>query len=321
MDSKKKNSKKDGNEGEYLVLVHTQKEADLQAAKWRRSDLRYEDRYLQKIYEAYIECTRNLRYCHSLLKPTDFQVTQGIGKTPYFEDGVVELVSRWRRSYDLCVDYPVRKPIDEEVKACIVTRPPTPVNANSLLPKILDRKQEHQEKGNGDIKQDTALDAIVEKKEIISNKNVHKSSSDDDENSYVAPRRTRHHFSSDDDSDTEEEEEDELNQMHITPQKLAREAWRKGKIRHPEPHQLSPESTSPINLTKEFRGQGFAIPRIGKDGSKIKRVSMKELEESAQEQVRIAKQVAARQAKFKIRGVRNLVDTDSSSGEDQSDDE
>merc|ERR1711871_355331 len=321
VDSKKKNSKKDGNEGEYLVLVHTQKEADLQAAKWRRSDLRYEDRYLQKIYEAYIECTRNLRYCHSLLKPTDFQVTQGIGKTPYFEDGVVELVSRWRRSYDLCVDYPVRKPIDEEVKACIVTRPPTPVNANSLLPKILDRKQEHQEKGNGDIKQDTALDAIVEKKEIISNKNVHKSSSDDDENPYVAPRRTRHHFSSDDDSDTEEEEEDELNQMHITPQKLAREAWRKGKIRHPEPHQLSPESTSPINLTKEFRGQGFAIPRIGKDGSKIKRVSMKELEESAQEQVRIAKQVAARQAKFKIRGVRNLVDTDSSSGEDQSDDE
>lgn len=314
---KKSSTKKEGKEEEQLVLFHDDKEANAQAAEWRRSDLRYEDRYLQKVYEAYVACTRNLRYCHSLLKPTDFQITQGIGETPYFEDGVVELVSKWRRSYDLCVDYPIKKQIDEEIKASTVTRPPTPANESPLLPKIVDKKQKLDEQSEGNIKQDIALGAIKEAKKHNVTKYVNKYDSDDDDNSYFAPRRMKHHFSSDDDSDTEEEEEDELNQIRITPQKLAREAWRKGKIRHPEPHQHSPESISTNDSTRDFRGQGFPIPMTTKNGSKIKRATPEELEESAKEQVRIAKEVAARKAKFQIRGVYNLIDSDSSSDYDE----
>ena len=112
---------------------------------------------MQKVYEAYIECTRNLRYCYSLFKPTDFQVSHGIGKAPYFEDGVVELVAKWKRSYDLYTDYPVKMPVDDEVTASISTRPPTPAHKSSMFPQIVEKTQKdsHKEKEkhmpNGDI--------------------------------------------------------------------------------------------------------------------------------------------------------------------------
>merc|ERR1712146_679445 len=106
--------------------------------------------------------------------------------------------------------------------------------------------------------------------------------------------------------------ENEMNELQITPHKLARESWRKGKIRHPDTKQNSRESGSPSDSSQAFRGQGFVIPRPTKRGTKIRRATQKELEKAAQDQVRVAKEIAARQAKFHIRGVRNLIDTDSS---------
>ena len=305
---KKSKHKRGEKEEEEIVLVHNSREADAQAIKWRRSDLRYEDRYLEKVYEAYIGCIRNLRYCHSLLKPTDFQITQGIGQPPYFEDGVVEIVSRWKQMYDLYTDYPVRKPIDEEVKASVIIRPPTPARVS--FPEI-DTRQNLPESGGEHCNQDVVFTTTHEEKRSPT-QYCKKYDSDEDDNSYLAPRRTRHHFSSDDDSDTEEEEENEMNELQITPHKLARESWRKGKIRHPDTKQNSRESESPSNSSQEFRGQGFVIPRPNRRGTKTRRATKKELEKAAQDQVRVAKEIAARQAKFHIRGVRNLMDTDSS---------
>ena len=63
----------------------------------------YSDSYLRNLYADYIESTRNIRWCYSKMKSYrhTHRTSKGLGSPPYFEDGSVEVVRRYKNKYNL----------------------------------------------------------------------------------------------------------------------------------------------------------------------------------------------------------------------------
>jgi len=272
-----------------------QKKRELEGRAERNPyNLHYEDAYLRRIYRAYVECCRNLRYCHSLIKNTDYKATEGLGEPQYFEDGIVEMVSRWKADYNLHSDYPTH-PSPQTVEArVLITRPPTPMSAalKSTKSQDSDKRGSTGDKtrkaivisGNSVEEQKKGLDAIREK-----SKKDHIGWSDEELNDFLPPRRAKHHFSDSDSESEEEEMEEDGNEVY-------------------EEH----GSSSPSN--KSHAGQGLEIPRQRSGQDLIKR----DLEKEAAIAIEAAREVDERTEKFRLRFVRNFIDSsDSDSSEDQ----